>query len=74
MKIIENRKPKQALFGNLRNGTVFMTEGGGICIKTSEIQYGENIWNSVCISSGDHTSFDSGEFVTPLQCELIITG
>ena len=75
MKI--ERKDKQATlyFGEIGEGTVFISGDGNVCMKTDHVRDSDNIeeCNAVILETGELVFFEDHEFVTlPASAKLVI--
>lgn len=75
MKI--ERKDKQAVlyFGEIEEGTVFISCDGDVCMKTGYIKDNDGLeeCNAVILETGELVFFEDHEFVTlPASAKLVI--
>ena len=75
MKI--ERKDKQAIlyFGEIEEGTVFISCDGDVCMRTGYVKDNDNVeeYNAVLLETGELTFFEDHEFVTlPASAKLVV--
>lgn len=75
MKI--ERKDKQAIlyFGEIEEGTVFISNDGDVCMRTAYIKDNDSAeeYNAVLLETGEMTFFEDHEFVTlPASAKLVV--
>lgn len=75
MKI--ERKDKQAIlyFDEIKEGTVFISCDGDVCMRTGYIKDSDNVeeYNTVLLETGELTFFEDHEFVTlPASAKLVV--
>ena len=75
MKIERKDKQVTLYFGEIKEGTVFISCDGDVCMRTSYFKDsdGNEECNSVILETGEMVFFEDHEFVTlPVSAKLVI--